>query len=111
MPGKFSLLVYHSHFFLLRQVSDEVWGVLAEHWEFVHHKIPQSQEKQEERESCRPGAAARAGWSSEMFEHKVPVGFPDINTGSTPTPLPLLNTLTTTPYLSHTHTRTHFVFC
>lgn len=62
-----------------------------EHWEFTHRKIPQSQEKQEERESCCLGAAARAGRSSQMFEHKVPVGFPDINTGATPSPLPLLN--------------------
>lgn len=72
-------------------ICDELWGVWEEHWEFVHRKIPQSQEKQEERESCHPGAAAWAGRSSQMFEQKVPVGFPDINTGSTPTPLPLLN--------------------
>lgn len=90
MPGKFSLLVYLSSF-AEAGVCDEVWGVWGEHWEFVHRKIPQSQEKQEERESCRPGAAARAGRSSQMFEQKAPVGFPDINSGSTPTPLPLLN--------------------
>ena len=93
-------------------ICDEVRAMRGERWEFVHRKIPQSQEKQEERESCHPGAAARAGRSSRMFEHKVPVGFPDINTDSTPTPLPLLNSLTTDPLPqpdthTHTHTQTH----
>lgn len=88
MPGKFSLLVYL--IFAEAGICDEVGAVWEEHWEFVHRKIPQSQEKQEEWESCRPGATARAGRSAQMFEHKVPVGFPHINTGSTPTPLPLL---------------------
>lgn len=96
MPGKFSLslslgLLLFS--FAEAGICDEVWGVWEERWEFVHRKKknPQSQEKQEERESCHPGVAARAGRSSQMFEQKVPVGFPDINTGSTQTPLPLLN--------------------
>lgn len=39
-------------------------------------KIPQSKEKQEDLETCRLGTAASAGRCSQMFEQKMPVGFP-----------------------------------
>lgn len=68
--------------------------VRGERWEFAHCKFPQSQEKQEDGESCRLGAVARAGWPSQLFEHEAPVGFPHINARCTPTLLPPLNSLT-----------------
>lgn len=59
MPGKFYLVVCFPLSFAEAGIYDEVRGMWGEHWEFVHRNIPQSQEKQEERESCHPGAAAR----------------------------------------------------
>lgn len=53
-----------------------------------------------------PGYCSSAGRSSQMFEQKVPVGFPDINTGSTPTSA--FKLLTTDPLPQpDTHARTH----
>lgn len=75
MPGKFPLLVYLSSF-AESGLCDEEQGMKGEQREFANRKIPQSQEKQEDLESCRLGTAASAGRCSQMFEQKMPVGFP-----------------------------------
>lgn len=91
MPGKFSLLVYFP-LVLLRQVSVMRCGVceksIGSLFTLKFLKVRRN------RKSGNPATRAVQTWagrSSQMLEQKMPVGFPDINTGSTPTPLPLLN--------------------
>lgn len=91
MPGKFLLLVYLSYF-LLRQVSAMRCGACERSTGSLF--TVKFLKVRRNRKSGNPAARAlRHGQvgPSQMFEHKVPVGFPDINAGSTPSPLPLLN--------------------
>ena len=91
MSGKFSLSVYLS-LILLRQVSVMRCGACEESAGslFTVKFLKVRRNRKSGNPATRALQLGQVG-PLKMFEQKAPVGFPDINAGSTPTPLPLLN--------------------